>query len=182
MLYGLLSCRCCCDCVFSLNAFVWLVLLFLRAVLWLVFALCVVVVECFLFCLLCVCVRLWFIARRCMLSLCVRVVSVVCFMCLYVIVVFYSVMLSGVFVSVIFCLNMCACVLMCLCLVCDLSCDVVCCVGVSFCVCVWCCLRWVCFICDLLCDVVQLVVCASLCLCGNLRSQVGCGICLCCSV
>ena len=50
-----------------------------------------------------------------MLSLCVRVVSVVCFMCLCVIVVFYNVMLSGVFARVIFCLNMCACVLMCLC-------------------------------------------------------------------
>ena len=172
------SCSCVLLCVLCVSVFVlgaWFIV-------WSCVLRCFVVAEC----VLCVeyvrVFRLWFIAGRCMLSLCVRVVSVVCFMCLYVIVVFYSVMLSGVFVSVIFCLNMCACVLMCLCLVCDLSCDVVCCVGVSFCVCVWCCLRWVCFICDLLCDVVQLVVCASLCLCGNLRSQVGCGICLCCSV
>ena len=76
-----------------------------------------------------------------MCCLCVRFVSAACFMYLCVFFVIYNVMLSGVFVCVLLCEYVCLKFNVLVCFVCGLSCDVVCCVGVSFCVCVCCCLK-----------------------------------------
>ena len=56
ILHGLRLCCCWCDCVFSVHVLVRFVLLFSCAVLWFVFALCLVVVECVLVCLSGLCV------------------------------------------------------------------------------------------------------------------------------
>ena len=108
MLHGLLLCCCCCDCVFPLHVLVRFVLLSLFVVLWFVFALCFVVLECVLFCLSCLCVS-FVVYCETLHVLFVRAfrVCVFFYMCLCVIFAIYCVMLSGVFVFV-FCVNMCA--------------------------------------------------------------------------
>ena len=76
-----------------------------------------------------------------MVCLCVRFVSVVCFMCLGALVVICCVMVSGVFACVFLCEYVCLKFNVFVCFVCGLSCGVVCCVGVYCCVCVRCCLN-----------------------------------------
>ena len=56
LLHGLLLCCCGCDRVFSLHVPVLFALLFSCAVLWFVFDVCLVVVECVLICLIRLCV------------------------------------------------------------------------------------------------------------------------------
>ena len=84
----------------SLHVLVRFVLLLLCAVLWFVFALCLVVVECVLLCLTCLCVSfVVYCETLYVLFVCAfRVYGLFFFLCLRVIFVIYCVMLFGVFV------------------------------------------------------------------------------------
>ena len=85
MLHGLFFLCCCsCDCVISLHMLVWFDLLNLCAVLWCVIWLCFVVVECVLFC---VCVLLFEG---------VFVLSVICYVMLYVLFFCVELCLCGI--------------------------------------------------------------------------------------